>query len=44
MLAYVILNYDVKLPKAGQARPKEFRFAGVQSPNRSAEIMFRKRL
>jgi len=42
MLAYVLLTYDVKLPGDGR-RPENSWFRGQCSPNRTAEVMFRKR-
>lgn len=42
MLAYILLNYDVKLPNDG-LRPQNQWFMGNSSPNRTAEIMFRRR-
>jgi cytochrome P450 len=42
MLAHVLLHYDVKFPNDGP-RPQDFWFQGNPSPNRTAEVMFRKR-
>ncbi|PPQ65601.1 hypothetical protein CVT26_000550 [Gymnopilus dilepis] len=42
MLAYVLLNYDVKLPNDGP-RPENFWFSANCIPSRTAEVMFRKR-
>ncbi|KAH9477541.1 Cytochrome P450 monooxygenase 103 [Psilocybe cubensis] len=42
MLAYILLNYDIKLPNDGP-RPQNQWFMGAASPNRTAELMFRKR-
>ena len=42
MLAYVVLNYDVKLPD-GAPRPKNFRFGMADMPSKDAPVLFRKR-
>ncbi|KDR83206.1 hypothetical protein GALMADRAFT_239044 [Galerina marginata CBS 339.88] len=42
MFTYVLLNYDVKLPNNGP-RPESFWFQGRESPNKTAEVMFRAR-
>ncbi|KAF9559724.1 cytochrome P450 [Agrocybe pediades] len=41
MMAHILLTYDVKL--AGDSRPQNFWFQGFSSPNRKAEVLFRKR-
>ena len=42
MLAYVLLNYDVKTPD-GRGHPSEMWFGTTSIPDPSAEVMFRKR-
>ncbi|PPR06488.1 hypothetical protein CVT26_004577 [Gymnopilus dilepis] len=42
MLAYILINYDVKFPNDGP-RPADFWISGLLTANRSAEVMFRKR-
>jgi cytochrome P450 len=42
MLAHTVLHYDVKFPNDGP-RPQASWFQGNSSPNRTAEVMFRKR-
>ncbi|KAF8906748.1 cytochrome P450 [Gymnopilus junonius] len=42
MLAYVLLNYDIKFPDDGP-RPQDVWIQAVASPNRKAEVMFKKR-
>jgi len=42
MLAYVLLNYDVKMAN-GDERPRNLAFGLAHIPNPSAEVMFRKR-
>ncbi|KAG1757776.1 cytochrome P450 [Suillus lakei] len=43
MMAYLVLNYDIKLEKEGERPPDEW-FMMNCSPNRKAEVMFRRRL
>jgi len=43
MLAYVLLNYDVKMAN-GDERPRNLTFGLTNIPNPSAEVMFRKRV
>ncbi|PPQ79520.1 hypothetical protein CVT25_003402 [Psilocybe cyanescens] len=43
MLAHVLLNYDIKLANDDR-RPENFWFSGNCIPNRTAEVMFRRRL
>ena len=40
MLAYVLLNYDIKMAK----RPSELWFGFSSIPDPTAEVMFRKRM
>ncbi|KAG0704373.1 cytochrome P450 [Suillus ampliporus] len=42
MMAYLVLNYDVTLEKEGERPPDEW-FMMNCSPNRKAEVMFRRR-
>ncbi|KAG2159653.1 cytochrome P450 [Suillus bovinus] len=42
MMAYLVLNYDIKLEKEGERPPDEW-FLMNCSPNRKAEVMFRRR-
>jgi hypothetical protein len=42
MLAYVLLNYDVKMANAGC--PPELWFGLLSIPDPTAEVMFRKRM
>ncbi|KAG2154646.1 cytochrome P450 [Suillus clintonianus] len=42
MMAYLVLNYDIKLEKEGERPPDEW-FMMNCSPNRKAEVMFRRR-
>ncbi|TFK68395.1 cytochrome P450 [Pluteus cervinus] len=42
MLAYVLLNYDVKLEE-GKGRPEATWFGGHRIPDRKAHLLFRKR-
>ncbi|CAA7260277.1 unnamed protein product [Cyclocybe aegerita] len=42
MLAYVLISYDVKFPDQ-RLRPENIWFHGICSPDRMAEVMFRKR-
>ncbi|KAI0368876.1 cytochrome P450 [Pilatotrama ljubarskyi] len=42
MLAYMIVNYDMKLPD-GQGRPENLYWGATVVPNPSAEVLFRKR-
>jgi len=42
MLAYVLLNYDIKLPGDG-SRPPNFWFSANCIPNPTGEVMFKKR-
>ena len=42
MLAHLIITYDVKLEKEG-VRPPDFWFAASCIPNRTGEVLFRKR-
>lgn len=42
MMAYLVLNYDIKLEKEGERPPDEW-FMMNCSPNRQAEVMFRRR-
>ncbi|PPQ77970.1 hypothetical protein CVT26_005275 [Gymnopilus dilepis] len=42
MLAYILLNYDVKFPNNGP-RPEDLWIQATISPNRTAQVMFRKR-
>jgi len=42
MLAYVVINYDVKMKNEG-IRPPDNLFANRISPSRTAEVMFRSR-
>ncbi|EAU87935.2 cytochrome P450 [Coprinopsis cinerea okayama7 len=43
MLAYILLNYDFKLPGDSTEPPAPHWFGQSRSPNRTAEILFRKR-
>lgn len=42
MMAYLVLNYDIKLEKEGERPPDEWVMMNC-SPNRKAEVMFRRR-
>ena len=42
MLAYVLLNYDIKMPNDG-GRPSELWFGVSSIPDPTAQLMFRKR-
>lgn len=42
ILAYIVLNYDVKMPNDGE-RPANLWFGANCSPDPKAEVMFRKR-
>ncbi|KAJ8586523.1 cytochrome P450 [Rhizopogon salebrosus TDB-379] len=42
MMAHLVLNYDIKLEKGGERPPDEW-FMMNCSPNRKAEVMFRRR-
>ncbi|KAI0371432.1 cytochrome P450 [Pilatotrama ljubarskyi] len=42
MLAYLVLNYDVKFAEEGK-RPANFRFGPADLPAHNAEVLFRKR-
>ncbi|KAG1749804.1 cytochrome P450 [Suillus paluster] len=42
MMAYLVLNYDISLEKEGERPPDEW-FMMNCSPNRKAEVMFRRR-
>ena len=42
MLAYIVLNYDIKLPGDG-SRPENVCFGLNINPDPRAEILFRKR-
>ena len=42
MLAYIVSNYDLKLPGDGR-RPENIHYAMAVVPNMKGEIMFRKR-
>lgn len=42
LLAFVVLNYDVKLEKDGVRPPDEY-FGNSIIPNRTAKVLFRKR-
>jgi cytochrome P450 len=42
MMAYLVLNYDIKLEKEGERPPDEW-FMMNCTPNRKAEVMFRRR-
>ena len=43
MLAYLVMNYDVKLENEGVKPPNEW-FGINCIPNRNGKVMFRKRL
>ncbi|KAF8906747.1 cytochrome P450 [Gymnopilus junonius] len=43
MLAHILMTYDVKLPD-GCSRPDNLWFQATSSPNRKAQILFRKRM
>lgn len=43
MLAYVLLNYDVKMANDG-GPPSEVWFGTTVTPDPKAEVMFRKRI
>ena len=43
MLAYVLLNYDVKMANDG-GRPSEVWFGDISTTDPKAEVMFRKRM
>ncbi|KAF4619512.1 hypothetical protein D9613_005419 [Agrocybe pediades] len=43
MLAYVLLNYDIKFPRDG-TRPTNFWFSANCIPNPMAEVLFKKRM
>ncbi len=42
MLAYILLNYDIKLAN-GNERPKNVWFGRSCSPDPTADVLFRKR-
>ncbi|EJC99419.1 cytochrome P450, partial [Fomitiporia mediterranea MF3/22] len=42
MMAYLVLNYDIKL-QDGQDRPKDLEFEAAVVPNPKAHVLFRKR-
>ena len=42
MLAHLVLNYDVKLENEG-VRPSDMWFMASCVPNRTAEVLFRRR-
>lgn len=42
MLAYILLNYDIKLVD-GKRRPDNLWVGGTCTPNPTAEVMLRKR-
>ncbi|KAG1895049.1 uncharacterized protein F5891DRAFT_960668, partial [Suillus fuscotomentosus] len=43
MMAYLVLNYDIKLEKVEGERPPDEWFLMNCSPSRKAEVMFRRR-
>ena len=43
MLAYIVVNYDLKVAGDG-ARPANVYFANTVLPNQKGQVMFRKRL
>ena len=44
MMAYVVLNYDVKLPpEANGVRPQNLEIGPVVIPNQTAHVLFKKR-
>ncbi|KAF6744036.1 cytochrome P450 [Ephemerocybe angulata] len=43
MAAYILLNYDLKLPNDEKVPPPGQHFGSARSPNPSAKILFRKR-
>ena len=43
MMAYLVLNYDVKLEDGLTSRPKNLEFVTSVVPNPKAKVMFRKR-
>ncbi|KAG2005639.1 cytochrome P450 [Coprinopsis cinerea AmutBmut pab1-1] len=43
MLAYILMNYDFKLPEDSKTPPSPHWFASNRSPNQFAKILFRKR-
>ena len=43
MLAYIVLNYDLKLTSADATRPANVYFANTVLPNQTGQVMFRKR-
>ena len=43
MLAYVLLNYDVKMADDG-GRPSNLRMGAEMAPDTTAEVLFRKRI
>ena len=42
MLAYIVVNYDLKVAGGG-ARPTNVYFANTVLPNQKGQVMFRKR-
>lgn len=42
LLAHIVMNYDVKMEKEGQIPPSVW-YTNSRSPNRDAEVLFRKR-
>lgn len=43
MMAYLVMNYDVKLKDGETERPKDFEFGHITIPNPDAKVMFRRR-
>ena len=44
MMAYIVANYDVKLPdEANGVRPADFTFGSATTPNQKAHVLFRRR-
>jgi hypothetical protein len=43
MLAYIIMNYDVKIEDGKQSPPAHVEFMTVMTPSTTAEVMFRAR-
>ena len=43
MMAHIVANYDIKLPNDSREMPTPDWFAYSISPNRTADVMFRKR-
>lgn len=42
MMAYLVLNYDIKFAEEGK-RPANLRFGPADLPSHTAQVLFRKR-